>query len=194
MRIITLFSVFLMLSSCVINEEKAGQKEESIHQEYLKKGGEIVNLTQAELLKNVSHALKTGGPGYAVDFCNIQAMVIKDSLSNLNDCQIRRIATKYRNPADMPKSKTEKDQLRQYQKAILKGDSLKPKVYLFEDRIEFYQAITIDKGACLLCHGIPGEQITDETLRMIEARYPEDLATGFGMNDFRGAWKVTFMK
>ena len=194
MRLITLFFIFLMISSCGINQEKAAQKEESSEQEYLRKGGEIVNLTQSELLKNVSHAMQIGGPGYAVEFCNLRAMLLKDSLSRLNNCQIRRIAIKYRNPIDMPQTKTEKDQLLKYKVAQQQGESIKPKVYLFNDRIEYYQAIILDKGACLVCHGSPGKQITDETLEKIKARYPNDLATGFALNDFRGAWKITFMK
>ena len=195
MRITTLFLILFMISSCVKRAEKqAEQKEESIKQEYLQKGGGIVNLTQSELLKNVSHAMKLGGPGYAVDFCNIRAIQLKDSLPRLNDCQIRRIAIKYRNPVDMPQTKTEKDQLYQYQVANQKGESIKPKVYLFDDRIEYYQPIFIDKGACLICHGNPGKQIAEETLEKIKAQYPNDLATGFVLNDFRGAWKITFMK
>jgi len=187
--------IFLMVSSCGSREEKqAAQKEESIKHEYFQKGGEIVKLTQSELLKNVSHAMQTGGPGYAVDFCNLRALSLKDSLSRINNCEIRRIAIKYRNPADMPQTETEKDQLARYQLAYEKGDSIKPELYLFDDRIEYYQAIFLDKGACLLCHGTPGEQIAEGTLEMIKTRYPDDLATGFALNDFRGAWKITFMK
>jgi hypothetical protein len=193
MRLITLFSILLVLSSCGIKEEKARQNEESIKQEYLQKGGEIVNLTQSELLKNVSHAMQTGGPGYAVDFCNTRAILLKDSLSHINNCEIRRIAVKYRNPIDMPQTETEKDQLDQYQLAFQEGDSIKAKVYLFDDRIEYYQAIFLDKGTCLICHGNPGQHIADETLEMINSRYPNDLATGFALNDLRGAWKITFM-
>ena len=194
MRITTLFLIFSMISSCGINKEKAAQNEESIKQEYFLKGGEIVDLAQTELLKNVSHAMKTGGPGYAIDFCNTRAMLLKDSLSQLNNCKIRRIATKYRNPVDMPQTETEKDQLNKYQVAHQQGDSLNPEIYLFDDRIEYYQPIILDKGACLICHGDPGKQITDETMEMIKARYPNDLATGFALNDFRGAWKITFTK
>lgn len=194
MRIATLFLILLIFSSCGRNKEKAAQKEESFKQEYLQKGGEIVELTQAELLKNVSQAMKSGGPGYAIDFCNTRAMLLKDSLSRLNNCQIQRIASKYRNPADMPQTKVEKDQLSQYEKVHLKGESIKPKVYLFKDRIEYYHPILINNGACLICHGDPGTQIADETLVKIKARYPNDLATGFAMNDFRGAWKITFTK
>ena len=105
-----LLLVFLfVISSCGIKDEKSAQKEETIKQEFLKKGGEIAKLTQSELLKNVSHAMQTGGPGYAIDFCNLRAMPLKDSLSRLNNCEIRRIAVKYRNPIDMPQTKTEKD-------------------------------------------------------------------------------------
>lgn len=194
MRFITLFLIFLMISSCGRNEKKAAQKDEFIKQEYLQKGGEIVNLTQSELLKNVSHAMKIGGPAYAVDFCNIRAMFLKDSLSRLNNCQIRRIALKYRNPVDKPQTEKEKEQLNQYQVDYQKGNSIKPRVYLFDDRIEYYQPIFIDKGTCLICHGDPGKQIAEETLEKIELHYPIDLATGFALNDFRGAWKITFIK
>jgi hypothetical protein len=194
MRLITLFIIPLMISSCGIKADKAAQKEESSKQEYLQKGVEIVSLTQSELLKNVSHAMKTGGPGYAIDYCNLRAMALKDSLSSLNNCQIRRIAIKYRNPIDMAQTEMEKEQLFKYQDAHQKGESLDPEIYLFDDRIEYYQPIFLDKGACLVCHGSPGTQIAEETMEKIMASYPNDLATGFALNDFRGAWKITFMK
>jgi len=37
-------------------------------------------------------------------------------------------------------------------------------------------------------------EIAEETLKKIKERYPEDLAAGFELNDFRGAWKVTFKR
>ena len=195
MRLISLFIILFIISSCGSREEKqAAQKEESIKQDFIQKGGEIVNLAQSELLKNVSYAMEVGGPGYAIDFCNMHALSLKDSLSLLHNCQIRRIALKYRNPVDMPQTKKEKEQLNQYQVDYQKGDSIKPRVYLFDDRIEYYQPIFIDKGTCLICHGDPGKQIAEETLEKIESHYPIDLATGFALNDFRGAWKITFIK
>ena len=197
-QILSLCVIIIMLSSCGMKQDKAAQNEaqneESVKQEYLKKGGEIVSLTQAELLKNVSGAMKTGGPAYAVDFCNLRAMALKDSLSGLNNCQIRRIAVKYRNPEDMPRTQAEKAQLNQYLDTHGKGESLKPDIHLFEDRVEYYHPILLSSGTCLLCHGHPGDQIAAETLEMIQARYPDDRATGFALNDFRGAWKITFMK
>lgn len=195
MRLIALSLIIFMITSCGNREEKkAAQKEESIKEEYLQKGGEIANLAQSELLINVSTAMKKGGPGYAIDFCNLRALSIKDSLSSLNNCQIRRIALKYRNPEDKPQTEGEKEQLNHWQAAYEKGESLNPEVYLLKDRIEYYQPITIAMEACLKCHGVPGKQIAEETLEKIKAHYPDDLATGYKLNDFRGAWKITFMK
>jgi hypothetical protein len=185
MRFIIPLLTVLVVNSCI-------NREETIPEKYLKLGGEITSATQAELLKNVSQAMRTGGPEYAIDFCNLRAMAIKDSLSRIHDCRIQRIAVKYRNPADRPQTKTEKDQLALYLDAHQRGDTLSPEVYLFEDRIEYYKPIVLNNGACLVCHGTPGEQIAEETLEMIEAKYPGDLATGFALNDFRGAWKITF--
>lgn len=195
MRFISMLLILFIITSCGRRGEKqATQKEESIKQEYLQKGGDIANLAQSELLRNVSSAIRKGGPGYAIDFCNMRALPLKDSLSRLNNCQIRRISFKYRNPLDMPRSKQEKEQLEQYQLASQKGESLKPEVYLFNDRIEYYQPIIIAMEACLQCHGDPGRQIAEETLGKIKERYPDDLAIGYKLNDFRGAWKITFMK
>lgn len=187
MRLISLFIFFFMISSC-------GKREESIKQEYIQKGREIAQLTQTELLINVSNAIKKGGPGYAIDYCNLHALSLKDSLSRLNNCQIRRIALKYRNPVDMPRTEKEKEQLDQYLLDYQKGESLGPEAYLFKDRIEYYQPILIAMEACLKCHGDPGKQIAEETLQKIQAHYPDDLATGYKLNDFRGAWKITFAK
>ncbi len=195
MRFANLYLIVFMISSCGSRgERQALQHEDSLKQEYLQLGEEIATQTQAELLKNVSMAINKGGPEYAIDFCNVRALPLKDSLSRLHNCQIRRISARYRNPADMPRSEKEKDQLQQYQLAHQSGGSIQPEVYFFNDRVEYYQAITIAMEACLKCHGNPENQIAVETLAKINALYPNDLATGYAMNDLRGAWKITFTK
>ena len=152
----------------------------------------MVKLSQAELLRKVAGAMGSGGPQHAVDFCNVHALSIKDSLSALYHCEIRRIAHRYRNPMDKPLTDSEKEAVHLFQEAAITGDTLHARVYLFDDRAEYYHPILINNPACLLCHGIPGEQISDRTMEMIHSHYPGDLATGFKMGDFRGAWKITF--
>jgi hypothetical protein len=189
-----LFLIFIILTSCGMKKDKSTQDEASTRNEYLQKGGEVVGLSQAELLKNVAQAMSTGGPEYAVDFCNVHALSIKDSLSALYNCEIRRIAVKYRNPEDKPDNQTDTDVLGQYLHAHQMGESIGAEVFIFDDHIDYYHPILIQNGACLLCHGTPGEQINDQTMEIINTHYPADLATGFKMDDLRGAWKITFKR
>ena len=187
MRNMTIILVFFLLFSC-------GQNNKALKQEYLKKGTEIASLTQKELLKNVSSAMKKGGPEYAIEFCSLKALVLKDSLSKLNNCQIKRISNKYRNPFDMPRTETEKEQLEKYEQEFSEGKSLQPNVHIFKNEIEYYKPILLAKEACLKCHGDPGSHISEGTLAKIKERYPSDLAVGYALDDFRGAWKITFSR
>lgn len=174
-------------------EKLVEQQEQAVKEKYLKKGMEIATLTQAELLKAVQGAMASGGPDYAVEYCNIEALVLKDSLSTLNNCTIQRLSTKYRNPADKPVTELEMEQLQSYETLHREGGTLTPSVYIVGDKVEYYQPIMIGSGACLLCHGDPATQIAGETMSMIKEHYPDDLATGYAMNDFRGVWKITFL-
>lgn len=45
---------------------------------------------------------------------------------------------------------------------------------------------------CLKCHGNKATDIDVATQEIIDARYPNDLATDYKLGDFRGAWKITF--
>lgn len=174
-------------------EKLAEQHEEAVQEKYLTKGREIATATQAELLKVVRGAMAKRGPGYAVEYCNIEALDLKDSLSTLHNCTIQRLSTKYRNPADKPVTELETEQLKSYEMLHSEGENLNPSVYMVGDEVEYYQPIMIGSGACLLCHGDPATQIAKETMSIIKELYPNDLATGYALNDFRGVWKITFL-
>lgn len=174
-------------------EELAAQQEQAVKQKYLEKGSEIAILTQEALLKAVQGAMAWGGPAYAVDYCNLEALELKDSLSARNNCTIQRLSTKYRNPADQPVTETEKEQLKSYEQLHSEGEELAPTVHIVGDEVEYYQPIMIGSGTCLLCHGDPETQIASETMNTIRELYPNDLATGYALNDFRGVWKITFL-
>ena len=205
------FIVAVIFASCGRNADKTGnqdtatpgestapeklvaQQEQAVKQKYLKKGSEVASLTQEALLKAVQGAMASGGPAYAVDYCNLEALELKDSLSALNNCTIQRLSTQYRNPADQPVTKTEKQQLKSYEMLHNKGEDLAPTVHIVGDEVEYYQPIMIGSGTCLLCHGDPATQIASETMNVIRELYPNDLATGYALNDFRGVWKITFL-
>ena len=207
----TCFIAALILVSCGGNPDRSGdrdaaipgertshqklaeQQEQAVKELYLKRGMEIATLTQEELLKAVQGAMASGGPAYAVDYCNLEALALKDSLSALYNCRIQRLSEKYRNPADKPLTETDQEQLRSYALLHREGEGLTPSIYILGDSLEYYQPISIGSGACLLCHGDPEGQIAPETMSMIRKLYPGDLATGYALNDFRGVWKITFL-
>jgi len=174
-------------------EQLVEQQEQAVKQKYLEKGKEIATLTQAALLKAVQGAMASGGPAYAVDYCKLEALELKDSLSSLNNCTIQRLSTKYRNPADQPVTELEKEQLKTYKMLHSNGETLAPSVHIVGDEAEYYQPIIIGSSTCLLCHGDPETQIARETMNTIDELYPNDLATGYALNDFRGVWKITFL-
>ena len=43
--------------------------------------------------------------------------------------------------------------------------------------------------ACLKCHGVTGNDIDQATTEKLKKFYPNDLATGYQLDDFRGLWK-----
>ncbi|MFA9390525.1 MAG: DUF3365 domain-containing protein [Prolixibacteraceae bacterium] len=196
MRQLSLFILILLFSACGGKREKKVQQQQLNEQEterhFLEKGKEIASATQAELLKIVQDALAKGGPEYAIDFCKLEALNLKDSLSALTNSKIQRLSLKYRNPADKPQLQTELDQLMAYQALFDEGKQLSPGIHVFDDRVVYYQPIMIASGACLLCHGDPETQIAKETMQVINRNYADDHATGYALNDFRGMWKITF--
>ena len=175
------------------NQKMTELQEQAVKEKYMEKGREIASLTQSELLKVVQGAMASGGPAYAVDYCNLEALDLKDSLSALNNCTIQRLSIKFRNPADKPVTEIEREQLKSYEMLHSEGKTLTPSVYIVDDKVEYYQPILIGSGACLLCHGDPATQIAGETMNIIREHYPNDLATGYALNDFRGVWKITFL-
>ena len=183
-HLIAAFLLVLILGSCNSSKTKI---DDETYITYLKKGDEITNLAQATLLGNVSKAMQKGGPEYAVEFCNLQASSLVDSLSSLNDCVISRVSDKNRNPENNLKNQQEKA-LWEKMQVKLSVDTL----VQGDNSLVYYKSIKIALPACLKCHGNTDNDISPATLEKINKLYPHDLATGYGLNDFRGMWKVEF--
>ncbi|MEJ2468546.1 MAG: DUF3365 domain-containing protein [Campylobacterales bacterium] len=109
------------------------------------------------------------------------------------DVSVKRISLKYRNPANAPQDD---------EKAVLESlQTLKANAVILPKELvevlgngtyKYYKPLLINKAACLKCHGDIGK--TSELAKAINARYPEDKATGYKMNDLRGAIVVTVKK
>jgi cytochrome c553 len=58
----------------------------------------------------------------------------------------------------------------------------------------YYKPIRTGMPACLKCHGNTETDINAATKAKLNELYPNDLATGYKLNDFRGLWKVEFKR
>lgn len=150
------------------------------------KGNEITNRTQATLLSNVGQAIQKGGPEYAIEFCNLKASSIIDSLNQDNNCEISRVSNKNRNPKAQLNS-AEKELWEVFEKG-----NLSDTIILSNKNLVYYKPIKTALPACLKCHGSIGPDINQATLQELEKLYPNDLATGYKLNELRGLWKVEF--
>ena len=164
--------------------------------EYLKfqqLGDKVSNVTQGVLLANVGRAMKNGGPENAVSFCNLKVSSIVDSLNVANNCQISRVSDKNRNPGNRLQDKTDK-LIWDFFAQSISGNSIKDTLVASKDEIIYYKPIKTGMEACLKCHGIPEKDIDTGTYAAILKLYPNDLATNYHLNDFRGLWKIRFPK
>ena len=145
---------------------------------YRAKGDQITDATQSVLLRELTAAMKVGGPPNAVAYCNSRAQLIMDSVSEAEGVRVRRTTDRTRNLRDELSNDREIEAFNRLRTAIQEGG--KP-ITMVDDEgmtIEYYRPILI-KEPCLACHGTPGETIADETMEVINDAYPNDQATGY---------------
>lgn len=159
---------------------------------YEEKGLEIALSTKAELGKNLMGKLQKEGPIEALEFCNVRAYPLTDSMATVNNATIKRVSDRYRNPNNKASVK-EKAYIQKFQQDIIEGIESKPIMDSTSKKIQFYYPITTN-SMCLTCHGIPNNTISKETLSKIKLLYPKDLATGYDVNQVRGIWSIEFEK
>jgi hypothetical protein len=108
--------------------------------------------------------------------------------------RVRRVSTKYRNPADAP-DRYEARVLREFAELGARG-ALRPEAEHVEIVVEkgrptlrYLRPVFIGSPLCLNCHGAVAdlEPAVRDSLR---ARFPKDRAIGYRMGDLRGAVSV----
>jgi hypothetical protein len=179
-----------VLLSCNPGTSKKESIAPDVYANYLQKGNDISGLAQGVLLTNVGKAIQQGGPVHAVEFCNLKASSITDSLNQANNCVITRVSEKNRNPENFLQNETDKNLWEYYSgKAPGAGNDT---LVQAGDELIFYKPIRIGMPACLNCHGTQGKEIDSATFEKLQTLYPADLATGYQLNELRGMWKIHF--
>lgn len=161
---------------------------EKTDEDYIKEGKTIAENTFKVLSSNLQQAMVDGGIENALNYCNVKAMPLTDSLSKHYNVTIKRVSNKLRNTLNQP-TENEQTILNDY---LSSNKPLKPVIAKNENgNSTFYAPITA-KGLCLNCHGVIGETLLQENNEIIKSLYPQDQATGYKVDDLRGMWSIEF--
>lgn len=200
---------FMIVWACGFSTEKRRPKkiQDSFDQREVKKvseadiinkskkiGDSITQKATAVFMGKISQKYAEGGYSAAAEFCSMNAYPLTDSLAKQYKVFLKRVSSKYRNPANAPSS-IENQILDAYQYSIDHGDELGTNIQFIRpgDTILYNRPIRIPSELCLNCHGNPN-QISEEVQSILKQEYPDDKATGYKVGDLRGMWSLKFLK
>ena len=168
-------------------QNKTAQKKQNSPQE---RGMQMAMATKAELGKNLMGQIQKNGTTAALQFCNLQAYPLTDSIANLNQASIKRVTDKPRNSKNQA-NKIELQHIKTFKKQVTSGMKVNPIVTKTGSKVAFYYPITTNT-MCLQCHGTPNKEVNSTTLSILKDLYPTDKATGYSENQVRGMWSIHF--
>ncbi len=196
MRIYYLLLIMIFAFSCRQNSPKRvepNQLSTELSQDFLTKGEKIALESQKALMSKVLNAINDEGLPGAVEYCNLHAIPLTDSLALSYGITLQRLTDQTRNPLNDITTEEDKEAW-----TILKemhSDSSATFKHLLKqvkNDIYYYKPISIVMPTCLSCHGAKNQDITPDTWNVISEKYPNDKATGYTLGDMRGMWKIKF--
>lgn len=180
------FGGILLLAVACNHSSKTSAWDEQLYRE---RGLEIAGITQNAMSTQLKKALEEDGVPNAVQYCNLAAYPIADSLSKIYDATIRRVTDKPRNPNNAMTAQ-EQEIFSQFQLQWNDKQPIAPIVAKLKNgKIAFYAPIGI-QALCTKCHGKLGETLTADSYTVIQKLYPEDQAIGYAEGDLRGMWSI----
>lgn len=193
-----LFFLLLVVYACKSDVKKEKQSTTVIEQDnnqvsdsvYAATGLKYAMTTKAELGKNLMGAIQSKGTEHALEFCNVKAIPLTDSMAVAQKAKISRVSDKPRNPNNQANTE-ELEFIETFKKQLAAGEQPQGIVKKKDGKIHYYYPIATNQ-MCLQCHGKPNEQIKPEVITMIDKLYPEDKAKGYDVNQVRGIWNVVF--
>jgi hypothetical protein len=181
--------ILLLLLGCVVKVDRQSEKKQV---EMARAAcDEIVKRFSTELKGQLTISLADGGPANAVTVCNVKAPQIAAEFSTLPGLTVRRVSLRTRNPLNKP-DRLEDSVLQAFARSPLD----EPQIFTLMSRdssgIRMFRYMKeIKAGAiCLNCHG-NRENFSDDLKKVLSEKYPYDEATGYNINESRGAYSVT---
>ena len=148
--------------------------------------------TKKVLGANLMGTIQKKGAPAAVAFCNERAYPLTDSMAVVYNAKIKRVSDKPRNPNNKANDK-ELEHIAMFKQKVLNKAKVEPIVEDLGEEVQFYYPI-VTNGMCLKCHGNVPKDIALDVQKLLQERYPHDKAMGYGLNEVRGIWSITFDK
>ena len=197
-RYFFLFSLIAIYIAC--GTEQKGKVEDSASKQiipdssfYIDSAKLLAQDAQQLLLSTLMTQIAAVGFEGAVPFCHEQALTLTKSVVHDQHIGIKRISLKNRNPANSAED-ADKNVLISMEEAAQAGNLKGPVFDARGDEYIVYVPILLGMPVCLGCHGNPDGDIAPATLDAIAQKYPADKAIGYKTGDFRGAWRISFVK
>lgn len=188
-RYIVAAALFLSVPLHNLLSQTDGLKDHSA----LIKSRPIVTQFMQTYKKILLKAMNSSGASGAISVCADTAQMIAHSIGERESVTIKRVSSRWRNPANAPD---------RFEDSVLTLFEKKKSVGEVNDQTEYFTVVLTDSGTvarylkpiivqpvCLSCHGNV-QSLTEEIRRTLKNRYPEDRAIGYSAGDLRGAVSV----
>jgi hypothetical protein len=134
-------------------------------------------------------AMAEGGPELAIDVCAVEALSLTDSIAAVSRATaMKRTSLRTRNPDNAPDA-AERAALEWFGERESAGERPASLVERDGSGYRYYSPLRV-APPCVNCHG-PRELLAPATRTALDARYPDDTATGYSPGDLRGLIRVT---
>ena len=147
----------------------------------------IAEETKKNLVTNLTQKISEKGAENALEFCNVNAIPLTESVAKNHKINIKRVSDQPRNQLNIANEKEIK-YINLFKERIANGEKLKPEVVTQQ----LYVPI-ITNSMCLQCHG-KIEESNPKLATKIKQLYPKDKATGYSENQVRGIFVVNLPK
>lgn len=186
-KIISVLVVFLLLASCT--SKKTPELTDQIKNGLRNDAKEFMESLKSVLQKEI----QTNGILAAVSVCSDTAQLMTVNYGLNKGIYIKRVSFKNRNPFNNPDG---------FETKVLKHFNYLSSVNKITDTTEIFELIIendvatvrymkpiLIQAPCLNCHGSES-QIAKDVKEVISNKYPEDKATGYYIDDLRGAVSI----
>lgn len=192
-KVTLLFPLIFLVAFIIsfVGCNRHAEPDEKTNQELLSKGNEVTRRFSATLMSKVSSIISAKGTVEAIEYCSEHALAITDSLSKTEGVHISRVSHRNRNPSNAANDR-EAELIEKYRAQLQGGVALEPVIVSDRGKYVYYSPILIAVPTCLKCHGNPGSDIEPAVAEVLQERYPADKATGFGLGELRGMFRVEF--